>query len=538
MRRILATLAVVALLFGAGATLANDTSEANKLFVEAVKLVNSVESVENPFEKADALEEALVKLNKIVDDYPSSNLAVKLISGQDIGSISLKAVGRSVERWAESAHKMAESIKDDSVLCREPMISDERMSRASFATTMYIPSGGMLPTLHVNDIVRFATVESVGLLRGDVALFKLPRDNKTNYVKRIVGLPGDRIQVKDGLLYVNDVPIERNQIKNFTYDDVYGRSRSIAQFEEKLPNGAVHHTLDANFNGNLDNTDVYSVPERHFFVMGDNRDNSLDSRIDNAYSGVGFVPVENFFGVVTCAMAGAEAVKWIRMAAEQGFAQAQYKLGLTYARGLGVDPPNFVRAYMWFSLAKAQGDESAAKALDIIENQMNPFDISKTLALAQELAAKKFGPSSAEAASLATVAEAQRGIYDTAILEWHPLAEQGDRLAMLRLADAYGSRAAMGGPSEDWRMAYYWTFLAGTFLGGEGTLTLNYIAKDQLSREEIEELEQRAFRWNRAREARLFKEMDEEMERCARLDLRYDSENVLAGEYISGLCKK
>jgi signal peptidase I len=179
-----------------------------------------------------------------------------------------------------------------------------------------IPSGSMIPTLLVGDYLfvskyaygysKYSLQWNIDLFsgrlfgsdpeRGDVAVFKLPRDNETDYIKRIVGLPGDRIQVTDGLIYVNDVPIERNQVENFTYDDVYGRSRTIAQFEEKLPNGAVHHTLDANFNGNLDNTDVYSVPEGHFFAMGDNRDNSLDSRIDNAYSGVGFIPAENLVG--------------------------------------------------------------------------------------------------------------------------------------------------------------------------------------------------------------------------------------------------
>ena len=90
MRRIAATLAVVALLFSAGSALADDTSEANELFVEAVKLVNSAENVEDPIEKADALEEVLSKLNEIIDDHPSSDLAVKLISGQRIETISLK----------------------------------------------------------------------------------------------------------------------------------------------------------------------------------------------------------------------------------------------------------------------------------------------------------------------------------------------------------------------------------------------------------------------------------------------------------------
>lgn len=179
-----------------------------------------------------------------------------------------------------------------------------------------IPSGSMIPTLLVGDYLfvskyaygysKYSLPWSIDLFsgrlfgsepeRGDVAVFKLPRDNETDYIKRIVGLPGDRIQMKQGLLYVNDVPIERRQVENFTFTDVYGSSRTIAQFSEILPDGAAHHTLDANPNGNLDNTDVYAVPEGHFFAMGDNRDNSLDSRIDNAYSGVGFIPAENLVG--------------------------------------------------------------------------------------------------------------------------------------------------------------------------------------------------------------------------------------------------
>ena len=102
MRRILATLAVVgALLFSAGSAWADfddDTASANELFVEAVKLVKSVENAEGSIEKAEVLEEALSKLNEIIDDYPSSDLAVKLISGQSVGGISLEDVGEAAVR--------------------------------------------------------------------------------------------------------------------------------------------------------------------------------------------------------------------------------------------------------------------------------------------------------------------------------------------------------------------------------------------------------------------------------------------------------
>jgi signal peptidase I len=179
-----------------------------------------------------------------------------------------------------------------------------------------IPSGSMKPTLLVGDYLfvskysygysKYSLPWSIDLFsgrlfgsepeRGDVAVFKLPRDNETDYIKRIVGLPGDRIQMRHGQLYVNDEPVERRQIENFSETDLYGRTYSAPQYVEHLPNGVNHHTLDSNPNGNLDNTQVFTVPEGHFFAMGDNRDNSLDSRINNSYSGVGFIPAENLIG--------------------------------------------------------------------------------------------------------------------------------------------------------------------------------------------------------------------------------------------------
>ena len=179
-----------------------------------------------------------------------------------------------------------------------------------------IPSGSMKPTLLGGDYLfvskyaygysKYSLPWSLDLFsgrlfgsapeRGDVAVFRLPRDNEIDYIKRIVGLPGDRIQVKDGLLYVNDVAVKRRQVENFSETNVYGESKAIAQFEETLPNGVSHHTLDVIPEGQYDNTKVYTVPEGHYFAMGDNRDRSQDSRVDNAYSGVGFIPAENLVG--------------------------------------------------------------------------------------------------------------------------------------------------------------------------------------------------------------------------------------------------
>ena len=174
-----------------------------------------------------------------------------------------------------------------------------------------IPSGSMKPTLLIVDylfVSKFAYGYSRHSLpfslplfegrifgelpeRGDVAVFKLPSDNRTDYIKRIVGLPGDRLQVRNGILYINGEPDERVRIENFRDDD--GTSNGeLARYRETLPGGRSFEVLDIMERGALDNTGVYEVPEGHVFAMGDNRDNSLDSRVPN----VGFIPVENLIG--------------------------------------------------------------------------------------------------------------------------------------------------------------------------------------------------------------------------------------------------
>lgn len=176
-----------------------------------------------------------------------------------------------------------------------------------------IPSGSMIPTLLVGDYLfvskytygysKYSLPWSVPLFsgrilagdmeRGDVVVFKLPKDNETDYIKRIVGLPGDRIQVLNGVLHINGTAVERVRVEDFVYTDRYDRQHVSQQFRETLPNGKSYLTLDSTPNGTLDNTQIYTVPEGHYFAMGDNRDNSLDSRV---LSGVGFIPAENLVG--------------------------------------------------------------------------------------------------------------------------------------------------------------------------------------------------------------------------------------------------
>ena len=185
--------------------------------------------------------------------------------------------------------------------------------RSFFFQPFYIPSSSMEPTLLVGDRL-FVSKFTYGYSkhsfpfspnfskhrffykkpkRGDVVVFKTPSDNRTDYVKTLIGLPGDKIQVKNGILYINNTIVERDSVINSSIK-VHNNYLNEFDYVEVLPNGRKHIVRELKGdNSPSDNTIIYTVPENNFFLMGDNRDNSIDSRVLNY---VGFVPFENIVG--------------------------------------------------------------------------------------------------------------------------------------------------------------------------------------------------------------------------------------------------
>lgn len=180
-----------------------------------------------------------------------------------------------------------------------------------------IPSGSLIPTLLIGDYLfvskyaygysrhsfPFSIVPFEGRVwasepkRGDIAVFKLPRDNSTDYIKRVIGLPGDRIKFTNGILLINDVPARKERLQSVPVSAGAGFRDRATSFRETLPNGVSYVIQEFETFGNKlgRNTDVYVVPPGHYFMVGDNRDNSIDSR-DMSSQGVGYVPLENFVG--------------------------------------------------------------------------------------------------------------------------------------------------------------------------------------------------------------------------------------------------
>jgi len=198
------------------------------------------------------------------------------------------------------------------------------MFRSFAFEPFHIPSGSMKSTLLVGDYLfvskyaygysRYSFPFGLPLFegrvfehehpkRGDIVVFREPADTRIDFIKRVIGLPGDSIQVKDGLLYINGEPVQRQHIDDFTDDENKNNVRTIAQFKETLPGGKTITILKQyphlmmpldSFDPiyTVDDTPVFVVPAGHYFMMGDNRDNSHDSRFPD----LRYVPEENIVG--------------------------------------------------------------------------------------------------------------------------------------------------------------------------------------------------------------------------------------------------
>jgi signal peptidase I len=188
------------------------------------------------------------------------------------------------------------------------------ISTTAIAQPFYVPSGSMEPTLAIGDALlgskfaygysRYSLPVTLGLKtdarllgrlpkRGDVVVFRLPRDPKVVYVKRVIGLPGDAVQMVGGRLVINGQVAPLASAGTGQVEEADGQMRDADRFNETLPGGARHLIFKLRWDGALDNTPVFHIPKDNIFVMGDNRDDSSDSRVDPADGGVGFVPLEN-----------------------------------------------------------------------------------------------------------------------------------------------------------------------------------------------------------------------------------------------------
>ena len=209
------------------------------------------------------------------------------------------------------------------------------VSKYSYGYSKYaVPYGNMLPDSLFGGRILSAEPE-----RGDVIVFRNPANEDQDYIKRLVGLPGDTIQMQRGVLHVNGAPAPQNRIENFVerrdprhtqhcldrgvlrrlvldaetrnavLRDNAERDCIKIQMTETLPGGVAHPVLDADGGGGkYDNTRRFTVPEGHYFFVGDNRDNSLDSRAP--IGGIGFVPRQNLIGRAEMILLSAEGPYW------------------------------------------------------------------------------------------------------------------------------------------------------------------------------------------------------------------------------------
>ena len=191
------------------------------------------------------------------------------------------------------------------------------IAKGALAEPFYVPSGSMEPTLLIGDAllaskfpygygtsslpIQISLPESGRVFaetpkQGDVVVFRWPGDRSQAWVKRVVGLPGDRIQMRQGQLFINDRPAELKPDGVGAAEDDNGGSEPAYRYVETLPNGVSHLIFKMRDNGPLDNTQEVTVPAGHLFVLGDNRDNSADSRVPLRSGGVGMLPIDNLVG--------------------------------------------------------------------------------------------------------------------------------------------------------------------------------------------------------------------------------------------------
>jgi signal peptidase I len=191
------------------------------------------------------------------------------------------------------------------------------LAKGAIAEPFYVPSGSMEPTLLIGDALlasKFPYGYSTASLpmqinlpetgrvfeetpkRGDVVVFRWPGDNSQAWVKRVVGLPGDRIQMRQGQLFINDHPATLKPDGIGEAEDDNGNLEPAYRYVETLPNGVAHAIFKIRDNGRLDNTVEVVVPPGKLFVLGDNRDNSADSRVPVGAGGVGLLPMDNLVG--------------------------------------------------------------------------------------------------------------------------------------------------------------------------------------------------------------------------------------------------
>jgi signal peptidase I len=218
---------------------------------------------------------------------------------ETVAPIPLKAKPADGESWLETVKTVVYALLIALVI------------RTLFFQPFNIPSASMEGTLLIGDYLfvekfaygysrfsmpfghifpSFGRIFGTGPDRGDVVVFKLPSDDSTDYIKRVIGLPGDTIQMIDDRLYINNKIVPRVRVADYV-ERVDGYQNHVVQYRETLPNGKSYLMLDRYTAGPFDNTQVFVVPPGHYFMMGDNRDNSDDSRAD-----VGYVPAENVVG--------------------------------------------------------------------------------------------------------------------------------------------------------------------------------------------------------------------------------------------------